>query len=126
MSDTVLLAIIAGTPGILASILGFVNQALIRRATEVGQEAAEIGAEAAGIGKKAAELGEKAAELGSKNEQHLKETKIAMAELAKNTNSIKDELVKATAAGSRAQGNLEGRAELKIELRNPDAEEQSG
>jgi|SRR5579872_2186535 len=97
MSDTVLVAIIAGTPGVLSALLGFVNNALVRRATE----------------------------LAKKNEQHLADTKTAMQTLEKNTNSIKDELIKVTAEASRAKGNLEGRAEQKAE-RGGGAEEHSG
>jgi hypothetical protein len=101
MSDTVLVAMVTGIPGIVASILRYVDRRDIRRAVA---------------------LGEKAATLGAKNEQHLAETKTAMAELAENTNSIKDELVKTTAIASRALGNKEGRAELKQET-NAESEE---
>ncbi len=45
----------------------------------------------------------------------ISETKDAMVFLEKNTNSIKDELVKVTGEQQRAIGNLEGRAELKDE-----------
>jgi hypothetical protein len=125
MSDTVLVALIAGAPGVVASILGFLNQIMIRRAADVGQKAAIIGEKAAAIGEKAVVLGARAAELGAKNEQHLAETKEAMILLEKNTNSIKDELVKTTALASRAAGNLEGRAEQKAEHKR-DSEEHSG
>ena len=82
MSDTVLVAIVGAIPGIIASILGYMNKREIRRSTALAQ----------------------------KNEQHLSETKEAMHLLEKNTNSIKDELVKATAIASEAIGNLKGRA----------------
>ena len=101
MSDTVLVAMVTGIPGIVASILRYVDRRDIRRAVA---------------------LGEKAATLGAQNEQHLAETKAAMTELAENTNSIKDELVKTTAIASRALGNKEGRAELKQET-NAESEE---
>jgi hypothetical protein len=107
MSDTVLIALIAATPGVVASILGFINQREIRRATANG---------------------EKAIQLGQTNEQHLAETKTAMVTLEKNTNSIKDELVAVTKSAALAKGNLEGRAELKIELHkvHNESEEHSG
>lgn len=35
------------------------------------------------------------------------------------TNSMKDQLVAVTAASSKAEGNLEGRAELKAEQKKP-------
>lgn len=38
--------------------------------------------------------------------------------LEKNTNSMKDELVKTTAIASEAVGNLKGRAEHRAELAN--------
>ncbi len=115
MSDTVLVALIAGAPGVVASVLGFLNQLMIRRANAIGQSAVDIGKEAASIGREAAIIGKHAAEIGQKNEQHLAETKTAMVTLEKNTNSIKDELVKSTAMASEALGNLRGRAELKAE-----------
>jgi hypothetical protein len=110
MSDTVLVALIAATPGILSTIVGFVNKREISKA--------------ATLAAKAADTAEEGAKLGAKNEQHLAETKTAMTELALNTNSIKDELVKTTAIANRAIGNREGRAELKAE--NNSGEEQSG
>lgn len=107
MSDTVWVALVTGIPGIVASILRYVDRRDIRRAVA---------------------LGEKNAALGAKNEQHLAETKAAMVTLEKNTNSIKDELVSATRTAALARGNLEGRAELKVELHesNGESEEHSG
>jgi hypothetical protein len=96
MSDTVLVALITGIPGIIASILRYIDRRDIRRAVA----------------------------LGEKNEQHLAETKKAMVTLEKNTNSIKDELVTATRTAALARGNLEGRAELKAETSG--SEEYSG
>jgi len=110
MSDTVLVALIAATPGILSTIVGFVNKREIQRAAAAADKAADTAGEVA--------------KLGAKNEQHLAETKTAMVLLEKNTNSIKDELVKTTAIANRAIGNREGRAELKAE--NNSGEEQSG
>ena len=115
MSDAVLVALIAGTPGVVASVLGFLNQVMIRRAATLAAQAATVG--------------ERAAKLGEKNEQHLAETKQAMVTLEKNTNSIKDELVAVTKIAARAEGNLEGRAQQKAELHkaeNGDLEEHSG
>jgi hypothetical protein len=80
VSDIVVVALIAGAPGLVAAVLGFINNILARNSAK-----------------------------------HFGETKVAMEKLEKNTNSIKDELVKSTAEGARAKGNLEGRAELKAE-----------
>jgi hypothetical protein len=105
MSDTVLVALIAASPSMIASFFGYLK---LRRITA----------------------------LGVKNEQHLAETKASLAEtktvlaetktamvtLEKNTNSIKDELVLVTKIAATAQGNLEGRAELKAET-NAESEE---
>lgn len=110
MSDAVIVALIAASPAIVSSWLGFLNKRDIRKA--------------ATLVAKAAVVGEKAAALGERNEKHLAETKDAMMELAINTNSVKDELVKVTAQASRAQGNLEGRAQQKAESK--DTEEHSG
>jgi hypothetical protein len=109
VSDTVLVAIVGAIPGIIASILGYMNKREIRKSTALSQ----------------------------KNEQHLHEAKEAISEtkdamhlLEKNTNSIKDELVKATAIASEAIGNLKGRAELRAENKGddkpPEPEEHSG
>ena len=66
-------------------------------------------------------------------EGHAAETKAAVAEtnkaivtLEKNTNSIKDELVKVTGLQQHAAGKLEGRAEIKAELQEGASEEESG
>ncbi len=128
MSDAVLIALISGTPGVVASIIGFLNQVMIRRANAIGEKAVEIGQQAATIGHQAATLGARAAELGEKNEQHLAETKKAMVTLEQNTNSIKDELVRVTGISKKAEGNLEGRKEMKAELdlAKGESEEHSG
>jgi hypothetical protein len=103
MSDAVIVALIIGTPGIIASLLNV--------AITIAQ--------------------------GKVNQGHMQETKIAVQEtqvavqankdamehLEKNTNSIKDALVKVTAESSRAIGRLEGRAEVKAEN---EGEEHSG
>ncbi len=117
MSDAVLIALIAGTPGVVSTVFGFLNQIMIRRAVPLAEKAADIG-------EKAATLGARAAELGEKNEKHLSETKMAMVTLEKNTNSIKDALVETTAIANRAIGNREGRAELQAE--HDGGEENSG
>jgi hypothetical protein len=104
MSDTVWVAMVAAVPGVVASVLGYLNQREIRHATAIA---------------------EKNAALGEKNEKHLLETKTAMVTLEQNTNSIKDELVRTTALASRAVGNLEGRAEQKAE-HVKESEEHSG
>ena len=58
-------------------------------------------------------------------EGHAAETKAAIVTLEKNTNSIKDELVKVTGLQQHAAGKLEGRAEIKAELQEG-SEEESG
>lgn len=93
MSDTVLIALIAGAPGVLASILGFINNILVRRQGKTSEGHL--------IETKTA----------------VQETKTAMEHLEKNTNSITDALVKVTAESSRAIGRLEGHAEAKAETR---------
>jgi hypothetical protein len=104
MSDTVWVALVTGIPGVIASVLRYVDRRDIRRSVT---------------------LAEKTAQLAEKNEQHLVETKTAMVILEKNTNSIKDELVRTTAMASRAVGNLEGRAQQKAEYKG-ESEEHAG
>lgn len=91
MSDAVLVALIAGAPGVIATILGFINNALVRR------------------------QGAKSEGHLIETKEAVKETKTAMQHLEKNTNSITDALVKVTAESSRAIGRLEGHAEAKAE-----------
>jgi hypothetical protein len=105
MSDTVWVALVTGIPGVIASVLRYVDRRDIRRSVT---------------------LAEKTAQLAEKNEQHLVETKTAMVILEKNTNSIKDELVRTTAMASRAVGNLEGRAQQKAEHSKGESEEHAG
>ena len=50
--------------------------------------------------------------------------KEAIATLEHDTNSIKDELVKVTAKEQRAIGHLEGRAEMKVEQRQLEIDEE--
>lgn len=80
MSDLVLVALIAGVPGLTTVILGFINNILVRR-----------------------------------DIKHTKETKEAIKSVVEQTNGIKDALVVSTEKAARAEGNLEGRAELKRE-----------
>ena len=63
--------------------------------------------------------------LGRRNEQHIAEAKETIVTLEKNTNSIKDALIAVTAKSSKAEGKLEGRAEVKAEQANG-PEEHSG
>ncbi len=56
--------------------------------------------------------------LGQRNTRHIAEAKESIVTLEKNTNSIKDALVAVTAKSSKAEGKLEGRAEMKAEQSN--------
>ncbi len=55
--------------------------------------------------------------INTRIKKDVKETKDAIVTLEKNTNSIKDDLVALTRKSSHAEGKLEGRAELKDEIR---------
>jgi hypothetical protein len=76
LSDAVIVALIAAAPGVVASIVGVLNNTMGRR-----------------------------------NAIKLAETTHAISTLEKNTNSIKDALVKVTGEAERAKGVIEGRAE---------------
>ena len=73
MSDTVLIALIAGLPSIISATLSIFNNIL-----------------------------------GRKNTQHIVQAKEAIITLEKNTNSIKDALVKVTGEAEHAKGVIEG------------------
>jgi len=101
MSDTVLIALIAASPSMVASLFGYLK---LRRITA---------------------LTEKNEQHLAETKTALTETKTAIVTLEKNTNSIKDELVAVTRSAALAKGNLEGRAEAKAETKEGQ-EEHSG
>lgn len=51
------------------------------------------------------------------NTRYTKETQATVNEVAKQTNGLQDALLIATTKAAKAEGNLEGRAELKEERR---------
>jgi hypothetical protein len=57
--------------------------------------------------------------IGRKNERHLAETKEAINILEKNTNSIKDALIKVTGESEFAKGKLEGQQDSTIIIHTP-------
>ncbi len=95
MSDSVVVALIVGTPAILGSLLNIIvtlSQARLNAAHVLETKIAAVA-----------------------TQQAVESNQKAMEHLEKNTNSIKDALVKVTAESSRAIGRLEGRAEQKAE-----------
>lgn len=83
MSDTVLVAIIVAAGSGFNAVISMMNNQLARRALAISE----------------------------RNTKHLEETKVAMGELEKNTNSMKDALVKVTGEKSFAEGVQQGTIE---------------
>jgi type IV secretory pathway TrbL component len=104
MSDAVLVALIIGTPGIIASLLNVAVTLKQGKANQIHMQDTKVAVQ--------------------ETQAAVQANRDAMEHLEKNTNSIKDALVKVTAESSRAIGRLEGRAEQKAETSG--SEEYSG
>jgi hypothetical protein len=87
MNDPVLVAIIVAAGSAVNAIIGLMNNSLARRADERSE----------------------------RNAKHIEETKLAISTLEKNTNSIKDALVKVTGEKEFAAGKLQGGIEEKAQ-----------
>jgi hypothetical protein len=83
MSDTVIVALIVAAGSAFNAVISLANNALARRSIKLSQ----------------------------RNSKHIEETKVAMGELKKNTNSMKDALVKVTGEKFFAEGIKQGTAE---------------